>query len=81
MTMFQWFAAGFAAVAVANLLMVRKKGSRAGALAVVSGLCAVAAYLWEGPREGAARWSLAGAIGVLLASALYESAKAKLGRK
>lgn len=81
MTAFDWFASGFAVVAVFNLVMIPKRGSRAIALAVVAALCTTAAYLWPRTDSAAPKWVLAGAIGVLLASGLYESAKAKNERK
>jgi len=76
-----WFAIAFVAVTLLNLAFITKKGSRSVALAIVSLLCAVAAYLWGRTEGSAPKWLIAAAIGVLLASALYESAKAKSLRK
>lgn len=81
MKAFDWFAFGFAVVALFNLVTVTKRGSRAAALAVVSMLCAVSAYFWQRSDTSAPKWMLAGAVGVLLASALYETAKARSLRK
>jgi hypothetical protein len=76
-----WFAIGFAAVALLNLAMIPKKGTRAGALALVGSLCAAGTYLWDRTDSALPKWLLAAAMGVLLASGLYESARAKVKRK
>lgn len=80
MSTFEMLALGFVAVALVNLALYRRKGPRALGLAACALLAGGACYVWGEAGSSARYWLLAAAVGMFLATALYESGKRRLQR-